>query len=85
MTAGFDFLAWRVSFPSDEHALRAAFDQIAQLSTQLDRAKAQLLAIAQPAQQITRSNGRCPLCHVDLNQQHKADCRYARLTRTQAG
>ena len=46
MNAGLDFLAWRVSFQSDEQALRSAFDQVTNLSAKLERAKSQLLAIA---------------------------------------
>ena len=46
MSAGITFLAWRVSFQSDEQALKSAFGQIAALSEQLRIAKAQILAIA---------------------------------------
>ncbi len=46
MNAGLNFLAWRVSFQSDEQALRAAFNQAAELTAQLARARSQLQAIA---------------------------------------
>lgn len=44
--SGIDFLAWRLTYQSDEHALRAAFASVNNLAGQLERAKAQLLAIA---------------------------------------
>lgn len=44
--SGPDFLAWRVSFQSEEHATRAAFAKANELAAQLARAKAQLQAIA---------------------------------------
>jgi hypothetical protein len=46
VSAGITFLAWRVSFQSDEQALRAAFRQITELNARLARATSQLQAIA---------------------------------------
>ena len=54
MTARMDFLTWRVSYQSDEQALRAAFTQITTMAAELALVKAELLAVAGVTEQDIR-------------------------------